>query len=62
MMHGSPCIKTCVFDDARGLCTGCGRTLDEIAEWGEASHAQREAILALLPARLAELKSASFIR
>jgi uncharacterized protein len=60
MSPDSPCTKVCTLDAAGHLCTGCGRTVEEIAIWGEASHAEREAILALLPARLAELKSASF--
>ena len=29
----SPCIKVCVIDPASGLCTGCWRSLDEIAAW-----------------------------
>ena len=29
----SPCINVCVLD-ASQTCTGCGRTLDEIARWG----------------------------
>jgi hypothetical protein len=29
----SPCISVCVMDEATGLCTGCLRTLDEIALW-----------------------------
>jgi predicted Fe-S protein YdhL (DUF1289 family) len=58
----SPCTKVCSLDAAGHLCTGCGRTVEEIAIWGEASPEQREAILALLPARLATLKSSSFTR
>ncbi|ETX29567.1 DUF1289 domain-containing protein, partial [Roseivivax isoporae] len=27
----SPCIKVCVIDPRARLCTGCLRTLDEIA-------------------------------
>lgn len=27
----SPCISVCKMDDARGLCLGCMRTIDEIA-------------------------------
>ncbi|HSF49066.1 MAG TPA: DUF1289 domain-containing protein [Burkholderiales bacterium] len=41
----SPCIKVCVLDEELGLCRGCLRTLDEIARWGNASNAEREAIL-----------------
>ena len=29
----SPCIHVCTLDEARGLCRGCLRTLDEIARW-----------------------------
>ena len=30
----SPCISVCVMDADGVLCTGCFRTLDEIAAWG----------------------------
>lgn len=40
------------MDPERGLCFGCGRTLDEIAGWAGLSEAQREAILDELPSRL----------
>ena len=30
-MVQSPCINICKMDAANGLCTGCWRTLDEIA-------------------------------
>jgi uncharacterized protein len=40
----SPCINICQLD-AQGLCTGCRRTLDEIAEWSSASEARRREIL-----------------
>jgi predicted Fe-S protein YdhL (DUF1289 family) len=35
------------------LCTGCGRSLDEIACWTELTDAERDQIMAKLPARLA---------
>jgi len=47
----SPCNKVCVMDPQTGWCRGCQRTLDEIARWGEMSDAEREAVLAELPAR-----------
>lgn len=49
----SPCTKVCVLDAVTGLCEGCGRTRDEIARWGSLSEAQRRAIMAGLPERLA---------
>lgn len=30
----SPCVSTCKMDPATGWCTGCYRTIDEIANWG----------------------------
>ncbi len=47
----SPCIKVCDIDPVTRLCTGCARTLDEIALWSRLSDAQRKHIMALLPAR-----------
>lgn len=48
----SPCIKICRYDPALRLCSGCGRTLDEIAGWAALSDAQRARIMAELSARL----------
>ena len=39
----TPCIKVCQMDPARGVCSGCCRTLDEIARWGGMSDAERDA-------------------
>jgi predicted Fe-S protein YdhL (DUF1289 family) len=47
----SPCVKVCQMDPARDLCLGCRRTLDEIARWAGMTEAEREAIMAELPAR-----------
>jgi len=52
----SPCVKLCVYDDAHGICAGCGRTLAEIAGWAELSDPQRRAVLAELPGRLRDLR------
>ncbi|RYE33545.1 MAG: DUF1289 domain-containing protein [Hyphomicrobiales bacterium] len=49
----TPCIQICVIDPVNKLCEGCGRTLAEIAQWGRLSEAERLAIMALLPERLA---------
>lgn len=48
----SPCVRLCVIDPASKLCEGCGRTLQEIADWSRLSEAQRLAIMATLEARL----------
>lgn len=52
-MIESPCIKVCIMDAASGLCTGCGRALDEIARWGSLSDVERSTIMRVLPERLA---------
>jgi predicted Fe-S protein YdhL (DUF1289 family) len=49
----TPCIKVCTMDPASGLCSGCGRTLDEIARWGTLSDGERDAIMRDLAGRLA---------
>jgi predicted Fe-S protein YdhL (DUF1289 family) len=52
----SPCVDICVMDGATGWCLGCGRTIDEIASWGECSTDARAAVMAELRARMAELE------
>ena len=47
----SPCISVCVMDAAGELCTGCFRTLDEIAAWSVLDAPARRAVLAALPGR-----------
>ncbi|PPC99798.1 MAG: DUF1289 domain-containing protein [Hyphomicrobium sp.] len=48
----SPCINICSIDEARGLCTGCGRTRAEIARWTSFTDAERRRIMMELPRRL----------
>ncbi|HSI42047.1 MAG TPA: DUF1289 domain-containing protein [Xanthobacteraceae bacterium] len=50
----SPCIGVCALDPTGRACLGCGRTLGEIAAWGSLDEAARRAIMAELPARLAQ--------
>jgi len=52
MSVSSPCTKVCTMDPRSALCRGCGRTLDEIAQWGGLSEAERLRIMAQLPQRL----------
>jgi len=47
----TPCLGVCVMDAVDGLCTGCARTLDEIARWSAMSEAERCAIMETLPDR-----------
>jgi uncharacterized protein len=50
----TPCIAVCMIDPRTSLCFGCGRTLPEIARWHRIDSAERLAIMARLPARMAE--------
>lgn len=52
----SPCILVCAIDLATGYCFGCGRTRDEIAAWLTMTAAERRAVTAELPARLATVE------
>jgi hypothetical protein len=54
----SPCKRVCVVHPAARLCTGCGRSLDEIGRWIGLTSAERGRITAQLPARLAALHGA----
>ena len=46
----SPCVKKCAMN-GRGYCTGCWRSLKELAEWMGKSDEERRRIMAELPKR-----------
>ena len=50
-MVGTPCMKTCTLDASGRICTGCLRTVDEIAAWVSLSSDQRARIVGALPER-----------
>jgi predicted Fe-S protein YdhL (DUF1289 family) len=52
----SPCVLVCVLDDESGLCLGCHRTLEEIGRWVRLSEADRDRIMAELPARRGRIR------
>jgi len=52
-MIESPCVKICALDARSGLCLGCWRTIDEIAQWTKMSADERQRVMAELPARRA---------
>ena len=52
----SPCVKVCVIHPEARLCTGCYRTIDEIAAWSRMSSEARRACMAELPERAGQLK------
>jgi predicted Fe-S protein YdhL (DUF1289 family) len=43
-----------MIDPRSNLCFGCGRTLPEIARWHGMENAERQAVMAQLPARMSE--------
>ena len=51
----SPCVKICVIHPAARLCTGCLRSIDEIARWSAMSPEERGRVMAELPARRGQL-------
>jgi predicted Fe-S protein YdhL (DUF1289 family) len=57
-MIETPCVKICIIDARIGLCLGCGRTIDEIAQWTAMTAPERIRIMRELPSRLAAFKSA----
>ncbi len=50
----SPCVRVCRISPETQVCEGCGRRLKEIAGWARMAEAERTAIMADLPRRLAE--------
>ncbi|ELY5216510.1 DUF1289 domain-containing protein [Vibrio cholerae] len=40
----SPCIRNCCLDD-KDICIGCGRTIDEICRWTNATNSEKQEIL-----------------
>jgi len=52
----SPCVKICVVHPEARICTGCLRSIDEIATWGRMSREERRAVMAELPDRQKLLK------
>jgi len=52
----SPCNGVCRMNTEPDLCEGCGRTIVEIAEWGEMSDSARADVRALLPLRMASIR------
>ncbi|MDR3416017.1 MAG: DUF1289 domain-containing protein [Nevskia sp.] len=47
----SPCVKVCILGSDK-VCIGCGRHIDEIADWGGAPPAVRLRIAAAARERL----------
>ena len=57
----SPCTEVCVVHPTLQLCIGCGRSLDEIANWINFDGAERARLMAQLPSRLAAMSSVNSV-
>lgn len=53
----SPCMPICLMDYAAGHCTGCFRTLDEIASWTNYTSDRKREVLAAPEARRAAVQT-----
>ncbi len=47
----SPCVSICRMDADTGWCTGCFRTLEEIAQWSRADDADKLLVWQRIEAR-----------
>jgi predicted Fe-S protein YdhL (DUF1289 family) len=52
----SPCVRICVVHPEARICTGCYRTVDEIARWSGMTREERREIMAALPGRAPMLR------
>jgi predicted Fe-S protein YdhL (DUF1289 family) len=50
-MIDSPCVRNCCLDQA-DICLGCGRHVDEITGWHQATDAEKQQILQTAAQRL----------
>jgi len=53
MPISSPCVKNCCLDE-NDVCLGCGRTVQEVIDWGDAEDKVKLKILLASKKRLAE--------
>lgn len=51
----SPCVRNCCLDE-QDVCLGCGRSIDDILEWGRADSERRRALLEVAQQRLAVIR------
>lgn len=55
----SPCVNVCRMNETTGLCVGCHRTLDEIAQWSVLGDEAKRAVWLLLRERRLATQSAA---
>ena len=44
-MYITPCVQVCRIDVESRVCSGCGRTIDEIREWMSYTEEERMTIM-----------------
>lgn len=44
-MYITPCVQVCRIDVESRVCSGCGRTIDEIREWTSYTEEERMTIM-----------------
>jgi len=54
----SPCNRTCKYSRELGFCQGCGRTLEDIKHYGQATDQEKERIRLASSSRLQTLNPA----
>lgn len=54
----SPCVMVCTIDEKSGLCLGCYRTMDEIAEWRRMGESNRVRLISELALRADQIDPA----
>ena len=47
----SPCVGVCKMDAAKGWCTGCFRTIEELTGWGRATDSTKLSVWARVEQR-----------
>lgn len=56
----SPCILKCYYDHDANLCTGCGRTLDELTNWDGYDNQKKQKIIKKSKKRLDQYSELSY--
>ena len=58
----SPCVSVCRMDEASGLCAGCLRSLEEIADWSTLGDAVRLAVWSRIAQRAGAVLHQLYLR
>jgi len=58
-MNNSICTKVCKYEDDQRICTGCGRTAEEITEWFYATQERKREIAKTARKRSKDAKEAN---